>query len=69
MEKSDPGKTSRLRNTAGTYSVDFVGVTFYIIEHIGTVHTLGAMQVPYLIEPQYLAVVQSQFRQLLLFFR
>jgi hypothetical protein len=49
MEKSDPGKTFRLRNTAGTYSVDFVGVTYYIIEHTGTrgtVHTLGAMQVP-----------------------
>jgi hypothetical protein len=49
MEKSDPGKTSWLRNTAGTFSVDFVGVTYYIIEHTGTVHTvhtLGAMQVP-----------------------
>jgi hypothetical protein len=49
MGNSDPGKTSWLRNTAGTYSVDFVGVTYYIIEHTGTVHTvhtLGAMQVP-----------------------
>jgi hypothetical protein len=47
MEKSDPGKTSRLRNTAGTYSVDFAGVTYnIIIEYTGTVHTLGAMQVP-----------------------